>query len=148
MSQSAQDYPPRAHVVFCDGLRREEGGKVSLMGVYSQVLGFREPSVLMPQFCAAFLLDLPGALAKPITIRLSLVDRGKPLCNAEVVLDHFPVAQTSRISTVLPLEVIGFVASDGMSLQGQVAIDGVLDYISDPLLVISMPDGPNGVPRP
>lgn len=148
MSQATQDYPPRVHVVFCDGVRREEGGKVSLMGVYSQVLGFREPSVWMPQFCVTFLVDLPGTLAKPTTIRLCLLDRGKPLATAEAVLDQFPTAVTSRMSAVLPLEAFGFTATDGMVLQGQAVIEGVLDYTSDPLVVVSMPDGPNGSPRP
>ncbi|MDO9092691.1 MAG: hypothetical protein Q7U99_08675 [Rubrivivax sp.] len=148
MSQDKQDYPPRAHVVFCDGVRREEGGKVSLMGVYSQVLGFREPRVLMPQFCATFLVDLPSSVTKPTTIRLSLLDRGKPLFAAEVVLDQLPTPMTGRMSAVLPLESFGFTATDGMVLQGQAVIEGVLDYTSDPLVVLSMPDGPNGAPRP
>jgi len=144
MSTVSHDYPPRIQVLFCDGVRREEGGKMSIMGVYAQVLAFKEPTIVMPQFCVMFLVDLPEALDTP-TLKLSLLDRGQPLIAAEVMLKRsaaWPTALTHRQSAMLPLETMGFAASDGMVLQARAVIDGVLDYTSDPLMVMSLPNEP------
>lgn len=142
MSTGGQIYPPRVSVVFCDDARSESGGKTSLMGVYSQVLGFKEPKALLPKFCVVFLLDLPGELGN-VTVGLSLLDRGKTLFSAAVALEYISVPAlhaSQRIGAVLPLQAMAFEAADGMVLQGRAVIEGVLDYTSDPLLVLSIPE--------
>jgi len=147
MSTASQDYPPRVQVLFCDGVRREEGGKLSIMGVYAQILAFAEPMIVMPQFCVMFIVDLPGALETP-TIQLSLMDRGQPLLAADVVLNKgapWATTLTHRHSAMLPLETMGFAASNGMVLRARAVIDGVLDYTSDALMVVSLPNGPDSV---
>lgn len=46
-------YPslPSGHTVFCDDIRHEIGGKLSLMGIYDREIIVRKLPITLPKFC-------------------------------------------------------------------------------------------------
>jgi hypothetical protein len=78
--------------IYCDDIRSELGGKVSLMGVYSGDMFFRELPGVLPKLCAHVLLRLPFSRPPKQQIRISLVMDGKAI--AEAVMDEVALAAT------------------------------------------------------
>jgi hypothetical protein len=67
-------HSPLGTAIFCDDIREEVRGKVSLIGVYSGVLTIAAPlPILLPRFCIRVTyLERPGESDEPVEIRVYL----------------------------------------------------------------------------
>lgn len=63
---------PQLVAIFCDDVRREEGNKLSYMGVYTGVLGVGSFPALLPRLCFALTARIP-ADAIPSELRFRLI---------------------------------------------------------------------------
>lgn len=69
--------PKVIDVVFCDDIRQEVGGKVTLVGVYAtDIIVTRIPFVL-PKFCVRAKLDFPSKAKHSAQMELILPDQRK-----------------------------------------------------------------------
>lgn len=64
---------PTGHVVFCDDIREEVGGKLTYVGVYKNSLFISAVApVTLPQLCAAISLRV-GPSEKPLTVTIRVL---------------------------------------------------------------------------
>lgn len=79
------------HVMYCDDLREEVGGKTSYMGVYDGKMLVREFPVMLPKLCVIATVSTP--IHKPFGILLVSVHQdGRRISTARVskdVLDNW-----------------------------------------------------------
>lgn len=50
-------YLPSGHTVFCDDIRHELGGKISLIGIYQREIIVREFPVTLPKLCMVITIN-------------------------------------------------------------------------------------------
>ncbi|MEO3879295.1 DUF6941 family protein [Rheinheimera fenheensis] len=67
---------PNITVLFCDDIRHELGGKVSLMGVYGSHLLVHTLPVQLPKLAVHFNIEMPTEM-KPDSIKVNIVINGK-----------------------------------------------------------------------
>lgn len=136
-------YPARTTIIFCDDVRREEGNKTSLMGLYGGVMGISVPAQPLAKLVVAFIFDLPPS-AMGAALKLSVHNGTERL--VELTASPMPPspeqqptdpALAQRLHMVVPIELMGFVAMDGMSLTAQANAADLLDCTSDPLRVVN-----------
>jgi hypothetical protein len=81
---------PTGHVVFCDDIREEIGGKLTYVGVYKNSLLISAVApVTLPQLCAAISLRI-GPSEKPLTVTVRVLrsDSEEPLCEVKAELEQ------------------------------------------------------------
>ena len=86
--------PPRyLTAIFCDDVRREEGHKLSYMGVYTGVLGVPSFPSVLPRLCFAVTMTVaPKAI--PSELRFRLYKNDEMLTETEVPREALAAAQT------------------------------------------------------
>jgi hypothetical protein len=83
---------PSGHVTFCDDIRHEVTGKVTLVGVYQgQIMVNGNLPAIIPQICAVVSLRLPTPTAplNPI-IKIFRSDQDEPLFYLEADIEAIP----------------------------------------------------------
>lgn len=95
---------PFMHALLCDDVRREEGGKLSIMGIYNRDLLLLAFPATLPKLCLVMSVFLPGDWKQPesLTFRLMIDD----LLVNEVAIDDEVLAQFEKFKAELtePLE--------------------------------------------
>lgn len=94
---------PFMTVIMCDDVRREEGHKVSYMGVYGPTLLLQRFPAVLPKLCFVMTLTLPGSYPLPSSLVFRLVRDEEPV--GEVTMDGAALAAA-------PAELLG--DGDGM----------------------------------
>ncbi|WP_062176425.1 hypothetical protein [Sphingopyxis sp. C-1] len=91
---------PTGHVVFCDDIREELGGKLTYVGVYRNALVISAAApVTLPQLCAAVSLRIePPTESLAITLRISRSDSDEALFEAQVELEALVAPPPSPFS--------------------------------------------------
>lgn len=81
---------PTGHVVFCDDIREEIGGKLTYVGVYRNALVISALApVTLPQLCAAVSLRIePPAGPLSVILRILRSDSDEALFEAQVELEE------------------------------------------------------------
>ena len=69
---------PLRSIIFCDDIRSEVGGKVSLMGCYKDNIQVLEMPALLPKLCVVAFVELPRKVS-PHDVRMTVTQDGKPL---------------------------------------------------------------------
>jgi hypothetical protein len=91
---------PSGHVTFCDDIRHEVSGKMTLVGVYQgQILVNGDLPAIIPQICAVITLRLspPSKPLRPI-IKIFRSDQDEPLFSLETEISAAP-----SVPTIVPL---------------------------------------------
>jgi hypothetical protein len=96
--------------LYCDDIRQEMGGKVSLMGIYTGVMYLSEMPALLPRICIHSSLSVPidDAIEQLLfelvidgNVALTIPGKLPPESTAPVDLLTSPVARTVTIGAVL-----------------------------------------------
>jgi hypothetical protein len=74
---------PNFSVLFCDDIRHEVGGKVSLMGIYGSHLLVPSMPLHLPKLAIHFNIELPIEL-KPDSIKINILIDGKQHTSMEL----------------------------------------------------------------
>ena len=130
-------------VIFCDDVRFEIGGKITLVGIYRGVMGIAPQVAMLPKVVAMVMLSGPRSdVGTKFNIRLK--DRDTILISAIVefdqslqsVGDHPLDGLDADIAYAnIPIELLGFVPHGGERLV--VEIDaGAFSFRSDVLAVV------------
>jgi hypothetical protein len=83
---------PSGHVTFCDDIRNEVSGKMTLVGVYQgQLMVNGDLPAIIPQICALITLRIasPSKPLRPI-IKIFRSDQGEPLFSFEPEIPASP----------------------------------------------------------
>lgn len=134
-----------ATVLFCDDVRQELSGKLTIVGLYQGYLGLRTSQFQLPRFYALALVELPPAYGGQ-SMRVQLKDRDSVLFKADVNLPNRPEplsaegsdAEILRLS--MPIEVTPLVVHADMRLRLSLDV-GDWNYESQELPVVLNPPG-------
>jgi hypothetical protein len=87
---------------FCDDIRQEVGGKISLMGCYGNDMRFHGVAfpILIPKLCVHIVAKLPGDRPIP-PLKLFIYFPGDPL-DAPSLNQDFPVPEEMKSIETLP----------------------------------------------
>jgi hypothetical protein len=77
---------PSGHTLFCDDIRFETSGKISLIGVYSADMFVKELPCVLPQLWASIYFNQNLGETRALTLRLILEVKGKDKVLQEVQL--------------------------------------------------------------
>lgn len=101
---------PSGYTFFCDDIRFEMSGKVSLIGIYSAVMFVKEFPTILPQLWASiYFLQSPNE-TRPLSLRLLLEVNGEDRILQEAKIEH--------PNSLPPVETEGFQMAQ-MNLQLQ-----------------------------
>ncbi|MCA3697779.1 hypothetical protein [Aquidulcibacter sp.] len=79
---------PSGYTFFCDDIRFEMSGKVSLIGIYSAVMLVKEFPTILPQLWASiYFLQSPNE-TRPLSLRLLLEVNGEDRILQEAKIEH------------------------------------------------------------
>jgi hypothetical protein len=130
-----------AFTLFCDDIRPEVGGKLSVMGIYQGFMGIPGAEIVLPKFVAWNVLVFPGRWSSN-DVQVQLLDGDQVLTDARVSMEPSPGLPSNGMANEdgctflnVPLEAAPFVARSGMALRVRVKAEG-LDYQSEVLRVI------------
>lgn len=131
-----------ASVTFCDDVRFEVGGKITIVGVYRGILGLDISATSITKLVALVLLRYPPNLVG-LAASIRVMDRGKSLLEAKISLDpSVPMPPEllpggvpfDCVYASVPVEIHGFVPEEGARLY--VVLDaGDFHFQSDELFV-------------
>lgn len=139
--------------LFCDDVRLELGGKVSLIGVYGPTLIAGHADRPLPKLVAFVSLIYPiEAVGANVSVRVT--EDGKPVVETQVpLLKPGPVAQVRADQPAqnagllgMPIEIQGYVPRHGARLQVHLAVDGF--GFEGPVLHMIAPDAPSAAVAP
>lgn len=82
---------PFAHVIYCDDIRQELGGKQTLVGVYSGTLQVQSFPVILPKLCLALQLLLP-AEGLPKDLKIEVLQGDAVIAEGEFPMDDLQAA--------------------------------------------------------
>ena len=145
---------PSAYVVFCDDVRHEIGGKITLVGLYGHTLLASRGGAAMPKLVAclnfSYPLDMVGQTAE-----VTLLDRGSKMLTTQVPLLQPGVLMKVREDQVIyqagqinvPIELIGFVPQNGSALQVHLSV-GAFRFESPALHIVAPEPAPEPQPAP
>jgi hypothetical protein len=127
---------------FCDDVRVEEGGKISIMGLYSSLLGSKGPAgSVLAKLCALLRVAYsPDRAGTGLSVSVLLNDR--PLADLHLELpplastdDRLPPGAPAGFLHV-PMEFVPFTPRDADVLRLRVVhVEG--EYHGEPLLVVT-----------
>lgn len=135
---------PCAEVFFCDDVRREIGGKISVVGIYQGFMGIEEASALLPKLVALSFIDFPPDFeGKELLIKVR--NRDQSIIDVKLVVPP-PDAETAqavlahpgyekRCRLTIPIEMIPFEPTNGMSLDVLITC-GDFTFESQPLAIL------------
>ncbi|MCK9539845.1 DUF6941 family protein [Dokdonella sp.] len=92
-----------AHAIFCDDIRHEDGGKLTLVGVYRNQMLLQAVPVILPRLCAV--VDVVTPLARPfrkLVLEVTLGDL--QIARAEIASDELERLQATGLRPVDPAE--------------------------------------------
>jgi hypothetical protein len=121
---------PSGHVTFCDDIRHEVTGKVTLVGVYQgQIMVNGNLPAIIPQICAVVSLRLltPTGQLKPI-IKIFRSDQDEPLFLLEADIESIP-----NIAMAVPLPNIDPDPINFMQMGIMAQMQGIV--ISEPCIL-------------
>jgi hypothetical protein len=88
---------PQLTALFCDDVRREEGNKLSYMGVYTGVLGVVSFPALLPRLCFALTVRIP-ADAVPAELRFRLMKDEEVIAENVVPPEALTAARAANLN--------------------------------------------------
>jgi hypothetical protein len=118
-----------ASALFCDDVRQEIGGKMTVVGVYGNVLGLiGEAAPVIPKFVCLLMLSYAQQEA-PARGRVKVLDGDKALLDVPLPLTipprPGPAARPGDLVNLnVPMEFIGFPVRDGMVLRIRFECEG------------------------
>ena len=80
-----------AHVIYCDDIRQELGGKQTLVGVYSGTLQVQSFPVILPKLCLALQLLLP-AEGLPKDLKIEVLQGEAVIAEGDFPMDDLQAA--------------------------------------------------------
>ena len=131
-----------ASVLFCDDVRQELGGKMSVMGLYRGYIGIADDVPYLPKLVVLVMLDYARDLQGAAT-SIRLTDQSTVLAAVEFELGAAPplaqgaaaLGAPDRVYANIPVELVGFQAKHGSQLVVQLAVAD-FQFTSDPLFVV------------
>lgn len=137
----------RVVFTFCDDVRNEANGKISVMGVYRGYMAYPDQTPFLPKFSCLVQIDMPRS-AEPGVIQLKLLRDDAVLVSAEIPAQGFPVSYgaveaglTDRVFLNVPMELVGQDFPNGAQLRAQCTVAGET-FESEQLRVVRMPAAP------
>lgn len=138
--------------LFCDDVRLELGGKVSVMGLYGPTLIASHADRPLPKLSAFVSLVFPSE-AVGSTVMVRVTEDDKPLVDTQVPLSAPPpLAQVRQDQApvnagllAMPIEMLGYVPRNGARLQVHLAV-GSFTYAGPVLHVLAPDPQPAGEP--
>lgn|SRR6185437_178597 len=88
---------PQLVAIFCDDVRREEGNKLSYMGVYTGVLGVSGFPAVIPRLCFALTARIP-ADAIPSELRFRLIKDEEVIAENVVPPEALSAARVANVT--------------------------------------------------
>jgi hypothetical protein len=88
---------PQLIAIFCDDVRREEGNKLSYMGVYTSVLGVNSFPAVIPRLCFALTARIP-ADAIPTELRFRLIKDEEVIAENVVPPEALSAARSASVN--------------------------------------------------
>jgi hypothetical protein len=140
---------PIATVVFCDDVRHEVNGKVSIIGLYRGYLGLANVVPSLPKLVVFVMIDLPLSFEGQ-KVKVRVCDRNEDLVagEAEARADNLPSRPAPEgvddcIRMSIPIEMIGFVPVNGMRIWVEVEC-GDFSFRSQSLAIVIANQVPPG----
>ncbi len=145
---------PSGYTIFCDDIRFEVSGKISLIGIYSAVMFVKEFPTILPQLWASIYFVQSPNETRPLSLRLLLEVKGEDRILQEAKIEHpssIPPGETEgfQMSQMnLQLQMQHFQISEEGRLKVRAYRDndeirlGALDIKQAPLGTLLSPDAP------
>lgn len=134
----------RASVLFCDDVRHEINGLVSVLGLYRGFLGMVGDGAVLPKLVALLLLEYSRDCAGT-TVDIRLSDRDLSIAEAKFELPATPQIEAAALAGVpdrlfanVPIELVGIAPPVGAQLVVAVTAPE-FRFVCDPLYVIRAP---------
>lgn len=90
----------RISTVFCDDIRHEIGGKLSLIGCYGETVSLPQLPASIPKLCVFFVLNLEDLEGK-IQIELRLTKNQEVLLNQTATFEQMPNTESEHDSQMV-----------------------------------------------
>lgn len=132
-----------ASVMFCDDVRFEVGGKITIVGVYRGILGLDISVMSIPKLVALVILKYPKNLVG-LGVSIRVMDRGKSLLQAKISLATSLPMRPELLSggvaldcvyANVPVEIHSFAPEDGARLCVEIDTED-FHFQSEELLVV------------
>jgi hypothetical protein len=89
--------PPRFFTaIFCDDIRREEGNKLSYLGVYEGMLGVPAFPAILPRLCFALSMTI-AADAVPSQLRFCVYKNDEIITQSEIAQENLAAARSETL---------------------------------------------------
>lgn len=130
-----------AIVHFCDDVRNEVGGKLSLMGLYRHFIAIPTAQVTFPKLVAVAFVDIPYPPPFP-EMEVWLTDMGVSVFpKIKVPLNNLPAGQIPAIrdicSFAVPVELVAYELKVGTELRMHLSAQD-FSFSSQPLRIVPM----------
>jgi hypothetical protein len=135
-----------AQFTFCDDVRMEIGGKMSIMGVYKDFIAIHGERAIAPKLVTLFSVDYDESQVGT-EARLQLMERDRELISVTLSLPPrqpsglvLPEPVANILHLVVPAEFAGLQLEAGMVLRASVVADDQR-FDSESLYVVAAPAG-------